>query len=312
MLAPNVTPYFVPIRSSQPTGNRLVYQPAVLGAGQIHFGDVTTGADITKDLAFTTQITDDPIPVNWDNAVEFVVSVSDLEANPTSSAQYAELPATAGKAKSYDTWGKDFANWLYRTQKMDLWKSPGLKETSKPGEAERDFRVRLQQKAREQRDDESERLKQKYATKMTSLQEQVRRAQMAVDREAAQAKQARMQTALSVGATLLGAFVGRKAVSYSTLSRGTTAARGVGRAMQQSQDVGRAKDNVAALEERLRQLEADFKAEADVLAAKLDPLTETLQQIALKPAKKDISVRLVALTWLPHWQSPDGKLTPAW
>ncbi len=312
LLPPDVPQYFVPVRGSQPAGHALVYQPAVLGVGQVHFADVKSGADLTNDLAFTTQITNAPIPVSWDDAVEFAVSVSDLEASPQASAQYAELPAIAGKAKSYDDWGKDFANWLYRTQKLDLWKSLSLKMISNPGESERDFRIRLQQKAREQRDAEAERLRQKYATKIASLQEQIRRAQQAVEREAEQAKQQKMQTAISAGATLLSAFVGRRAVSYSTLGRATTAMRGAGRIAKEAQDVGRAKETVAALEQRLQQLEADFRAETDALAVKIDPLNETLEQVSIKPAKKDISVRLTALVWLPNWQSPDGRLIQAW
>lgn len=312
LLPPDVPQYFVPIRSSQPPGHNLVYQPAVLGVGQVHFADVKSGVDLTNEVAFTAPITNQPIPVNWDNAMEFTVNVSDLESSPQASAQYAELPAIAGKAKSYDDWSRDFASWIYRTQKLDLWRSPSLKVLSNLGESERDFRVRLQQKAREQRDEEAERLRQKYATKIASLQEQIRRAQQAVEREAEQAKQQKMQTAISVGATLLGAFVGRKAISYSTLGRATTAARGAGRIAKEAQDVGRAKETVAALEQRLQQLEADFRAEMDAIATKIDPLNETLEQVAIRPAKKDISVRLTALCWLPHWQSPDGRLTRAW
>ena len=61
-----------------------------------------------------------------------------------------------------------------------------------------------------------------------------------------------------------------------------------------------------------QQLEADFRSETDALAAKIDPLNETLEQVAIMPAKKDISVALVSLCWLPHWQSPDGQLKQAW
>jgi hypothetical protein len=45
-------------------------------------------------------------------------------------------------------------------------------------------------------------------------------------RETGQAKQQYVQTAISVGATLLGALLGRKTVSTSALGRATTAARG--------------------------------------------------------------------------------------
>ena len=83
-----------------------------------------------------------------------------------------------------------------------------------------------------------------------------------------------MQTAISLGATLLGAFVGRKAISYSTIGRATTTARGVGRTIKETQDIGRAKETVEAMAQRLQQLEADFQAETDALATKIEPLTD--------------------------------------
>jgi len=284
----------------------------VLGTAQIHFMDAKTGLDMAQEPVFVTPITADPIPVNWDNAAEAGFLVSDLEKSPQEPAQYSELPSPASNAKSYDAWGKEFANWLFRSQKMELLKSPALKQSSNPGESERDFRVRLQQNAREQRDEAVDKLRQKYEPKLASLQEQMRRAQAAVDREAEQAKQQKMQTAISVGTTLLGAFLGGGRSPIGTVGRATTAARGASRIMKESQDVGRAQDTVAAYQQRLQDLEAEFKTESDLLATKIDPLTETLETVAIRLAKKDIFVRLVALAWMPHWQSPDGKLTPAW
>ena len=311
LLPPDIQQYFVPIRGSQPASHELTYQPVILGISKIHFSDVKSGVDISRDAAYQTTISDDPMPVNWDNATEFTASIADLEKSPLETAKFAELPSVAGRAKSYYVWGKDFAAWLYRTQRLELFKSVSLKETSNPGESERDFRIRMGQNAREKRDQATERLRQKYATKIASLEEQIRRARQAVEREEEQAKQQKMQTAISVGATLLSAFVGRKAISYSSMGRATTAARGVGRTIKETQDIGRAKETVAAMEQRLQQLETDFKAETDVLAARIDPLTETLDTISIKPTKTNISVQLVALCWLPYWQSSDGKIIPA-
>jgi len=62
----------------------------------------------------------------------------------------------------------------------------------------------------------------------------------------------------------------------------------------------------------MRQLEADFNAEAASIAARIDPLTEQLEPVSVHPAKQGITIQLLALGWLPLWQSPDGKLSPAW
>jgi len=182
-----------------------------------------------------------------------------------------------------------------------------LEIVSNPGESERDFRVRLQQIAREHRDDAVEKLRRKYAPKVEVLEERKRRAEQAVEREAEQAKGQKMQTAISFGATLLSSFLGRKRTSMSTLGRATTAARGVGRSMKEASDVERAQDNVEAVSQQLAELEADFQAETKALESSFDPQTERLETVSLKPTKANIVVKVLTLAWAPYWNDK-----PAW
>ncbi len=311
VLPPTVPQYFVPIRGTQPAGHTLVYSPMLVGHAQVHFADVKSGIDLVEESTYITPITDDPIPVDWNKASEAPFDIADLEKLPSEPAAFAPLPSAASSPRSYDVWSREFTDWLYRNRKVELLKSPTFKVFSKPGESERDFRIRVQQSSREQRDEAIEKAKQKYAAKVAALEEKVRRARQAVEREAEQAKQQKMQTAISAGATLLSAFMGRKALSYSSLSRGTTTVRSAGRIMKEAQDVERAKETLATYQQRLRELEDEFRAEVQELQSRVDPLTEELERVTVRPAKKDISVRLVALAWVPAWQSPDGGLTPA-
>jgi hypothetical protein len=310
ILPPEVQQYFVPARGGQ--GN-LLYKPAVLGSAQVHFMDTKTGIDTQEEAVVITDITDDVVPVNWDNAKDAGFSISDLEKAAHGQAQFSPLPPAAGKARSYDQWGRDLATWLYGNRKYELMKSPTYKQFSKPGESERDFRIRLALNVRESRDDMTDKLRKKYQVKIAGLEEQVRKAQQAVDREAEQHKQQTMQTVISVGSTLLGAFLGGKGgLTSGTVGRASTAAKSAGRIMQQKEDVDRARDTVSAHQQRLAEIEAEFKAETDQLAARGDPATEQLDSISIRPAKKDIQVRFVGLAWLPYRQAGDGTATPAW
>ena len=246
--------------------------------------------------------------VEWDAATVLSLSVADLEQTATEPAAFAALPAPAARPASYADWQRDFAGWLYRTQTVELLKSPALGLVSAPGETEGEFRVRMGQAGRERRDEEVEQLRQKYAAKLAAADERIRRAQQAVDREAEQAKGAELQTAISFGATLLGAFMGRKKLSATTLGRATTAARGVGRAADQHGDVDRAKENVAALQQARADLDAAFAADVQALEARLDPLTEVLEPVVLRPKKADVAVQLVALAWVPYWVDAGGSV----
>ncbi|UCC48516.1 MAG: ATP-binding protein [Gemmatimonadota bacterium] len=311
MLPPVIPQHFVPVRGSPGAGHELVYQPRVLAAGTIHFSDRKTKVEASEETVALAAL-GGAAAVDWSDAQEVDVDLADLEDVPAEAARYAELPVVAAKKKSYTAWRREFTDWLYRNRKLELYRSARLGEYSRPGESERDFRIRLGQAAREGRDEALERLRKKYAPKLATLQERIRRAEQAVEREAEQAKQQKLQTAISFGATLLSAVVGRKTVSRSSLGRATTAARGVSRSMKEAQDVERARATLEAQRQRLAALEADFQAETEEIRASFDPLAEELETVVVRPKKKDITVNLVALAWAPHWETQDGASLPAW
>jgi uncharacterized protein DUF87 len=306
VLPPDVSQYYIPVRSSAVENATLTYHPMLLGTAEVRYSNSKT-VEMTQQLNLLAAFADGPVGLDWSRAVALDLPVEDLESEPEPGAQFAEVPPEATKAKSYASWRKDLANWIYRNQRLELLESPTLEIVSNPGESERDFRVRLQQIAREQRDEAVEKLRRKYAPKFEVLEDRKRRAEQAVARETEQASGQKMQTAISFGATLLSSFLGRKRTSMSTLGRATTAARGVGRSMKEAQDIDRAEANVAAISQKLADLEADFQAETRALERSLDPQTETLEKVSLKPTKANIAVKVVTLAWAPYLYDK-----PAW
>ncbi|MBN1452664.1 MAG: DUF87 domain-containing protein [Anaerolineales bacterium] len=311
-LPPGLNQFYIPARGAAPAGSELVYQPKILGAAKIHYSDTRAKEDTSQSVVCVTPVTEDAIPVLWENAETIDLPATDLEKSPRSGAQFNVLPPAASQAKNYAAWEKDFGTWLYGSQRLDLLQSPGLKATSNPGEDERDFRIRLQQVAREQRDEMIEALRGKYAAKLAALQERKRRAEQTLEKQAEQAKKAKLDTALSVGATLLGAFTGRKMLSQSNISKAKSAMRGVSKSADEGQDVKRAQETVEAIDGQIADLNAQFEADTVELESKIDPLAEALETFSLKPKKTDIQVQLTTLAWLPYWKDKQEKLTPAW
>lgn len=310
VLPPEVSQFFIPVRGGE-SNSPLTYQPMLLGAAEVRFSN-SKSLEMTQQVSLLATISDGPIAVDWAQAETIDLPIEDLEQTASEDAQFVSLPSTASKAKNYAAWKKDFANWVYRNQRLELLESPSLDLASNPGESEREFRVRLQLLAREKRDEAVEKLRQKFAPKLTALQERKRRAEQAVEREAEQASGQKVQTAISFGATLLSSFFGRKTLSLSNLGRATTAVRGVSRSMKESSDVGRAQETVEAVNQQLGDLDAQLKAETEAIQQASDPQTETLEKVSLKPTKSNITVKLVTLAWAPYWQDAQGQTTPAW
>jgi hypothetical protein len=311
-LPPGITQFYVPLRQRLASSKAVVYQPRLLGVAKINFVDTKNKINLSKTETFVTPVLDEAIPVNWDDADLINISVNDLEKTAERGAKFADLPPAAAQVKNYTAWNRDFVNWLYAAQSLELFYSPAFKVMSKLDESERDFRIRLETLAREQRDEKVEALRKKYAPKLLTLQDRIRRAQQAVQREKDQAKEQGFQAAISLGATILSAFTGRKATSASTLGKAATTVRGVSRTMTASQDIGRAGESVEALQAQAKALQAEFDQETADLESKLDALAENLDTIIIKPKKTDITVQLLSFTWIPFSQDSTGSITAAW
>jgi hypothetical protein len=300
----------VPVRGRAPAGAALVYQPTVLGAATIRFADAKAGVEQTEEVVVAARITDAAVPVSWDAAQPIDVPVADLETTPADAAEWAALPSAAAKAKSYEGWSRDLGAWLYGQRRLTLLRDPGSRMVSRPGETERDFRVRLREAARVARDERVEALRKKYAPKIAALEERLRRVQQSEAREREQVSQQGVQAAISLGASILGAVLGRKTVSVGNIGRATTAARGASRVLKERQDVTRAQETVAAVQQAKSELEAELQSEMATLEARSE--SAELETVALKPKKTDVRVRLCALVWTPYWRDSAGALTPAW
>ncbi len=240
------------------------------------------------------------MPIDWENAQSTSVRPEALltttSAADPSAVEFGAVPSVALDAKKYTAWSRDFEQWILRGQRLTLFSASTLGLISEAGETERDFRIRIQQATRETRDATLQKLRDRYAPKRTRLNDRVRTAQEAVAREQQQVEQQKTQTAVSFGATVLGALLGRKAVSLSTLGRATTAARGVSRSMKEAGDVVRARERLQEAEAQLKELDAELAGELAQLTA-ADPASVSLDTVEIKPKRGAVDVRLVTLAW---------------
>ncbi|MDD3643449.1 MAG: ATP-binding protein, partial [Candidatus Krumholzibacteria bacterium] len=313
ILPPDIDQFFVPLRAAAGEGGGLIYLPMPIGLANLYYADAKTGVTVRKAFTLLGGFSGLASGDVWGEAAEVEIASDDLERFPDDDVPvFGDLPDEAAAGKSYAAWGRALAEKLYREQRLTLLRSPSLKETSAPGETERDFRIRLQLKAHEKRDALVERVRKKYAGKIAAMEDRIMRARQAVERESVQARQQKLQTAVSFGTTVLGALLGRKAVSASTLGRASTTASRAGRILKESRDVGRARESLQELEARLAELHSSLAAEVEALRSEIDPTTEELETIEIRPRKKDISIGAVGLAWVPHRRGAEGGVDPAW
>ena len=300
IVPPGIEQFFAPV-SGEPAAasGPVTYAPVVLGAARVGFSDGKLRIDESRDVLYAAELTAEAVAVDWADATRLDIPMTDLQRFGVEGARFEPVADAGLKAKNYAAWEKSLSKWLSQTERLELMREPRLGITARPGETERDFRIRVQEAQRSARDEALAALRKRLAPQRARLEEQLRRAQAAVSRETEQASHAKLQTAVSMGATLLGAILGRKVTTTGTLGRATTAARGVGRSMKESNDIRQATETVEAIAARQRELEEQVSQESARIAAQYEA-PAAFETVAIAPKRGQVSIQFVALGWMPR------------
>jgi hypothetical protein len=307
VVPPGVPEFFVPRRAHPQAGESLLYRPALLGVARLHYAERRAGIDYWETLALLQQIGEAMPAEPWNDSEPFDDCVPELDKTPEAGARFAPLPAELARAKSYPDWTKALKSFLYRERTLRVWNCLALKEWSRAGETEREFRLRLVQASREERDKNVEALRAKYAPKQAALQEKIRLAYERLEKEQSQASRSTLDAGISITTSVLGALLGRKRITKTSMTRAGTAAKAASRAAQQRGDASQAAGALETLRQRHDDLQAKFQDEIEKLDTALRPEALVLEPSPLRPKKTDITVERVVLAWMPHQVGADGR-----
>jgi hypothetical protein len=285
-----------PERGSGPARLR----PALLGTASLHYRDARADVDTWEDAAWLAPLDEASITAPWDGGREIGHAAPPLAPEPPDGARFAPLPAAAGRAASFERWRKELAARLVRERPLRLLRCAAPPLVAQPGEGEGAFRGRVRDAMRAGRDAQVEALRRRHAPALAQLQERIARARDRVGTEQDQYAQRKMQAAISIGATLVGALFGRKLASAGTVGRATTAMRGIARAADDRDDVAQAADRVEELQARLDELERAFTADCARLETPIDPAAIPLEELTVAPRRGDLDVRPLVLVWMPE------------
>ena len=290
----------------------LIHYPRLVAVADVTFSSARYDINERREKIYTLELADGPVRVDWNDAEILQLTEDDIDDNANIGARYADCPTAFSKKKNYTEWQRGFKRWVRQNDVVTLFRSKKYRLTSEPGETEGEFRVRLQQLASEKRDLEAAKLRKRYASKTTTLENRLLRAQQAIEREKQQSSKKKLDTAVSIGTAILGAVLGRKKLSASTASKIGTSIRSAGGASKEAGDVARAKQTEAKVRADLKVLSGELQKDIDNLDDVYDAQQEELSEIVVKAKATDIHVPLLSLVWMPYRDTGDGRLEKAW
>jgi hypothetical protein len=309
VMPPGVQAYFLP---SSGAGRGIVYRPAVAGWLEVHYQSAQYSVDQSKNLAFFAPLVEGPVPLDWDQGAELAVAAERLASGPVSDAVFADLPPAAQNKKAYARWRKDLLRWVRQNCPLCMLRSRDYGLTAAPGMPRNEFLALVSQAAREKRDLAVEKLRRKYQSRFNTLQNRLLRAEQAIAREQEQARSKKFETAVSFGTAILGAFLGRKAVSAGSATRFGSAVRSAGRMQKERMDVARALETAESVREQLSDLDRRLQEDIAALEIRLTPQESDIDEIRIKAKSADITLSVFGPVWMPYRRDAGGRLLPDW
>ena len=310
LLPPEIQEFYLKPEAGASASGKTVYRPQALGLSKLHFTEAKAAIDCWRTYSFVAPISEDGSEALWEEGTRYGDLKHRLEKKGEVSAFYSPLPPGALKPRNHALWEKTLVSHLYQHVTLEMLRSPELKLVSQPEEGEGDFKGRMAHAVHEMRDRQIEKLRQRYGPKLSMLQERIRRAEDKVEREEAQVGQQKIQTAISVGATVLGALFGRRVTSTGSVGRATTAMRGAGRIAREKDDVKRALENLEVLQGQLRDLQAEFETQVQSLREKVTPDGMAVETFQVRPRKGDMTVQTIGIVWTPWRLTGENLLEP--
>ena len=280
---------------------QLVYEPAVLGMGEVRFYDRRRNVDERLIHAMLAQPPRGIGGVEWGQAENLSLRLRDLLRNPErveaeQGPFFAPAPEKVNNANDLKNAAKDLSDWLYYNSDLELKVHEELDIHQEPGENERDFKIRLQQAAREARDAEVDKLRGKLQSQIDRVTEKLRKEERELAGDQADYESRRSQEWIGIGESVLGFVLGRR--SSRALSNAASKRR---MTVQARQDIEESEDQIAELKDDLKELEAQIKEGADEITLRWAKSIDNLSVEAVKPRRTDVNVELTALAWLPSW-----------
>lgn len=218
-----------------------------------------------------------------------------MQITPARESSFTSLAAPLNSNKTLGALEKDFVDWVYQTKRIELYHHKMSGTYSQAGMSKEDFLKTIASELDEALDDEVEKLKAKYKTKVQSIQKKIKAEERELAQDEEELKQRKMEE------------LGTHAENIFNFVAGSRSKRRVSTSLTKRRMTSKAKADVEESLEVIEELEDDLAALTEELNNEIEELEkdwedqeDNLSVIAVTPYKKDIHVDLFGVAWQPY------------
>ncbi len=260
----------------------------------VHFADSAKNIDLTNELNYKFYLQKEAQNINFEELEEF--TLNSFETTQRVNSNYYETPIFIQNEKELKQIQKDFTDFIYRTNKLSLFKNDTLKIVSKQNESLTDFKIRIHDRLNEKIDEQIENLQEKFSKTNDSINDKLNKLFDKLQKEQHQASATTTDTIISIGTSLLGAFFG-KSTSASTLGKVASSAKGANKILKERNDVKYVESEIQQLQIQKEELQKTLEDEISKINEENKISNFQIEEIFIKPKRTDIFNVKLELLW---------------
>ncbi len=270
-----------------------LYQPVLLAQAHVRYLNRKYNLDHERQPAALIIEPDERGGVRWEDFLVQPIEPRKLERTPRADARYATLSGALNDAKTLKSLEADFVDWIYRSGEVQVKANEELDVYAGPETSEADFSALCQKAAAAKAEVEADKIEDQYERKIDSLEAKLTKEQRELDEDEAEYKRRKLEETATHAETLFSLFSKRRRSVSSSMTKRRMTARA-------REDVEESKEEIERLQEELDELEAEMQKALDELEQKWQDVAARITTIPVTPYKKDISVDLFGIGWMPY------------
>lgn len=206
---------------------------------------------------------------------------------------YHEIPDSYNTKKELRDYRDKLSEFLYRNKSYSISTHPTLKISQEQEESKADFLMRVKQAAREERDQEIDKLEKKYDTKLDNINSKINKLTSSLSSEEAEYDSRKREEIFGIGETVLGVLLGRRRTTGIT-----TASRRRRMTTQTKHKIEETSKEIEELKKEMSELEQELEEQVQEITDKWDNVEDKIEEYKINPRRTDIDVDEPKLAWI--------------
>ena len=274
---------------------KVLYRAALAGQARVGFLDRKYNISQEKLYAIRIEEMQRKGLIRWEDYLVEPIDIRDLARSPLPDATFDTLDnLPVIDSKYVNQLEKDFQDWIYRTQTMKLRLNEALEVVAGPDISEKEFEEMCAKAVEKKKAKALEAIKDKYETKLDRIEDKHRDELQNLEEDKAELSHRRMEEAGKGLENVIGIIGGRR----RSLSTSLTKRRMTSKAKA---DVEATEQEIKQLEEEMAALEAELAEELEKADEEWEDVMDKTVEEPIAPYKKNIFTEMFGLLWLPYY-----------